>query len=122
MGDRGIAVLKFPPEYGADLAVYSHWAGSTLYERVAMIRDSEVYRDRAGDVNYAARIMVDQLTKSSRDDSTGYGVWPFAHGTDPLHDDGDVVVTIDLKADKIVPPRADAANVLISGDPEAYEG
>jgi hypothetical protein len=102
MGDRGIAILKFPDEYGADLAVYSHWTGSVLRDEVEAITATLAFRARLGDETYAARIVVDQLTKSGRDQETGFGVFPVRRGNDPSgFSDGDVEVTLDLTTGKV---------------------
>jgi len=102
MGDRGIAVLRFPDEYGADLAVYSHWTGSGLFAEVERIAGSPNFQARKGDETYAARIVVDQLTKLSRDEETGFGVYPVIQGRSAsLYSDGDVEVTLDLSTGKV---------------------
>ena len=97
MGDRGIAVLRFSDEYGADLAVYSHWTGSMLRGEVERIIKTPVFRARAGDESYAARILIDQLTKDARDQETGYGVFPFTRDRNPAGlSDGDVEVVVSM--------------------------
>jgi len=102
MGDRGIAVLRFPDEYGADLAVYSHWTGSDLKQEVERIARSTNFMRRRDDETYAARIVVDQLTKLSRDEETGFGVFPVLRGQDPeSYSDGAVEVTLDLSTGKV---------------------
>jgi hypothetical protein len=84
MGDRRIAILHFSEEYGADVAVYTHWSGYTLEDEVRAIAASPAFRSRVGDEVYAARIMIDQITKDARDEETGYGVFPLMRGSDPL--------------------------------------
>jgi len=102
MGDRGIAVLRFPKEYEADLAVYSHWTGSSLQTQVSDIANSPSFQSRLGDVSYAARIMVDQLTKDARDEETGYGVFPVVKRAVPTDfSDGKVEVAIDLTTGEV---------------------
>ena len=99
MGDRGIAVLKFSDQYGADLALYSHWTGSTLFDDVTDIVKSSEFQNRLamGDETYEARILIDQLTKDARDDETGYGLFPLVVGADASFlSDGQVEVVIDL--------------------------
>lgn len=83
MGDRRIVVLEFPEEFGADLALYTHWGGSQAEDAVETITASKEFRARAGDPTYQARIFVDQFTKDARDQETGYGVFPVLKGSDP---------------------------------------
>lgn len=102
MGDRGIAVLKFPDGYGADLAVYSHWTGSSLRSQVIDIAKSAHFQARLGDVSYAARIAIDQLTKDARDQETGYGVYPVPDECSAEQGaDGGVEVTLDLTTGEV---------------------
>lgn len=102
MGDRRIAVLVFPDEYGADLAVYTHGHGSELE---GMVDDAVLTaRTRLGDCSYAARIIIDQLTRSSRDSEYGFGVFPVLKGQDPERfaaGDGESTIYVDLTTGKI---------------------
>jgi hypothetical protein len=54
------------------LYVYTHWHGSEMPEmaRAAI----QAAKPRWGDEPYAARIIVDQLTKDCRDQETGFGL------------------------------------------------
>ena len=69
MGDRRTAEIRL--EKGS-LYVYSHWGGFEMREDAQdAIRAAE---GRWSDEPYAARIIVDQLTKHSRDQETGHGL------------------------------------------------
>ena len=55
------------------LALYSHWGETTWREDLA--NALEKARPRWNDDSYALRIIIDQLTKDSRDSETGYGIF-----------------------------------------------
>ena len=69
MGDRAIAEIKM--EDGS-LYVYTHWGGSALPD--AAKKAIMFAKSRWSDEPYAVRIIVDQLTKDSRDELTGSGL------------------------------------------------
>ena len=69
MGDRRMAELKL--EKGS-IFIYTHWGGFELPEDAAEAIKSA--HARWDDEPYAARIIVDQLTKGGRDGETGYGL------------------------------------------------
>lgn len=69
MGDRAMAEIKTSE---GSLYVYTHWHGSMLPQ---MMRDAvKAAAPRLGDESYWVRIVVDQLTKSGRDQETGFGL------------------------------------------------
>lgn len=69
MGDRRMAEIKMT---GGSLYVYTHWCG---WDFPQMVREAiEKAAPRLGDESYWVRIVVDQLTKSSRDEETGFGL------------------------------------------------
>jgi hypothetical protein len=55
------------------LVLYSHWGETTWREDLAKALDKA--RPRWTDDSYALRIVIDQLTKDSRDSETGYGIF-----------------------------------------------
>ena len=69
MGDRRIAEIRMAK---GSLCLYTHWGGHELPEMAAAA--IEKARPRWDDEPYAARILVDQLTKSARDQETGFGL------------------------------------------------
>lgn len=82
MGDRGnVYVTSTATEgYTADefqagargIYVYAHWYGSEL---PTMVRDAlKAGKGRWTDDSYLTRILIDQITKSGRDEETGFGV------------------------------------------------
>jgi hypothetical protein len=83
MGDRRLVLLRFPDKFSADLAVYTHWRGSEAADLVSDITNTDPFKERVGDITYAAKIFVDQFTKDARDQAIGYGVFPVMHGEDP---------------------------------------
>lgn len=55
------------------IVLYSHWGeGSWRTDLAAAL---EKARPRWQDDSYALRIIIDQLTKDSRDEETGYGIF-----------------------------------------------
>ena len=98
MGDRGIVVLEFNEAMGANIGIYTHWAGSDAFNRASSIAESKNFRSRLGDETYAARIFIDQFTKDERDAETGYGVFPLIQGADPsMFADGEVVAVVSMR-------------------------
>jgi hypothetical protein len=82
MGDRGNVYITntstegyTAPEFQAGargIYLYSHWDGRDL---PAMVRDALADgAGRWGDDEYLTRIIIDQVTRSGRDQETGYGV------------------------------------------------
>ena len=69
MGDRAMAEIRTKE---GSLFVYTHWGGHSLPEsaKEAVI----AAKPRLGDDPYAVRIIVDQLTKEGRDETTGFGL------------------------------------------------
>lgn len=95
MGDRAMAEIKTD---GGSLYVYTHWGGCDLpNEAKAAIQAA---RSRWGDNPYAARIIVDQLTKGGRDQETGYGLMVEPSAEDEYNNDKPSVI-IDLLAEEL---------------------
>ena len=73
--------------------VYSHWGGFEMPDdAVSAIKSAE---GRWDDEPYAARIIVDQLTKASRDSETGHGLMLGPDAEDSYNGDSASVI-IDL--------------------------
>lgn len=69
MGDRRMAEVKLAK---GSIYIYSHWGGYEMAtDAVEAIKSAQ---PRWADESYAARIIVDQLTKGSRDSETGHGL------------------------------------------------
>jgi hypothetical protein len=71
MGDR--ANIKINTcNNGTSIWLYTHWNGYELPEllKTALIKA----KNRWNDPSYGARILVDQITKSGRDEETGWGL------------------------------------------------
>ena len=69
MGDRRTAEIRM---FDGSLYVYTHWHGHKFHE---MAKDAiKVAEPRWNDHMYAARIIVDQLTRDARDLETGFGL------------------------------------------------
>jgi len=58
-----------------NIVLYSHWGEDTWQEDLAMAIEKASNRLKMGDAVYALRIMIDQLTKSGRDEETGFGIY-----------------------------------------------
>lgn len=90
MGDRAMAEIKTPD---GSLYVYTHWGGSSLPEEAK--KALEKAKPRWGDIGYATRIVVDQLTKEGRDEETGFGLMLKPSAEDEYNNDSPSVI-IDL--------------------------
>ena len=90
MGDRAMVEIK--TEDGS-LYVYSHWGGFEMPQlAIEAVLDA---KPRWDDDSYATRIIVDQLTKTSRDQETGAGLMLKPHHEDEYNHDSPSVI-IDL--------------------------
>jgi|SRR5215471_301115 len=74
MGDRAnVAIEQWRPD-GARIYIYTHWDGYDLPDMLADALNTKSARARWKDDSYLTRILIDQITKSGRDEETGYGV------------------------------------------------
>jgi hypothetical protein len=55
------------------ITLYSHWGETTW--RTDLAAALEAARPRWSDDSYSLRIIIDQLTKESRDEETGHGIF-----------------------------------------------
>jgi hypothetical protein len=78
-----------------NIVLYSHWGETSWREDLAIAIDKARPRIALGDIPYATRIIIDQLTKDGRDSETGYGI---SLATDEEIQDGffDFPVQIDM--------------------------
>jgi len=78
-----------------NIVLYSHWGETSWREDLAIAIDKAKSRIKLGDIPYATRIIIDQLTKDGRDSETGYGI---SLATDEEIQDGffDFPVQIDM--------------------------
>ena len=58
-----------------NIVLYSHWGATSWREDLAIALDKARPRLALGDVPYATRIIIDQLTKDGRDSETGHGIF-----------------------------------------------
>jgi len=58
-----------------NLVLYSHWGETSWREDLAKAINAAQNRLKMGDIPYATRIIIDQLTKDGRDSETGYGIY-----------------------------------------------
>jgi hypothetical protein len=77
MGSRGNVYVTDSSSEAYDngargLYIYSHWDGHELPAMVQLAL--EFGRERWSDDSYLMRILVDQITQSGRDQTTGYGL------------------------------------------------
>ena len=95
MGDRRMAEIR--TEHGS-IYLYTHWQGSVLPQlaKAAVERAAP----RLGDQPYWVRIVIDQITKSSRDAETGFGISLKADMEDSYNNDHPSVV-IDAATGKV---------------------
>ena len=94
MGDRRTAEIKTRK---GSLYVYTHWGGYEMPERAA--EALKAAQPRIGDESYALRIVVDQLTKDSRDQETGAGLMFHPEAEDEYGANPSII--IDLVANKV---------------------
>jgi len=58
-----------------NIVLYSHWGETSWREDLALALTAAKKRIDMGDVAYATRIIIDQLTKDGRDEETGFGIY-----------------------------------------------
>ena len=102
MGDRAMAEIKTPD---GSLYVYTHWSGYSLPEDA--VKALEFAKSRWGDIAYVTRIVVDQLTKESRDETTGYGLLLKPDAEDEYNNNSPSVI-IDLIENSVIVKRNSA--------------
>ena len=91
MGDRRMAEIRTD---GGSFYVYTHSDG---YEFAEVARRAlEAAAPRRGDLTYAARIVVDQLTAAGRDQELGYGLLLAPDAEDEYSGDNSPSIVIDL--------------------------
>ena len=79
MGARTNYTIITSDNPAQNINVYSHWDG---HEGVAIMQQAvakAMPRIGMGDIGYATRIIIDQLTKAGRDSETGYGIYISDH-------------------------------------------
>jgi hypothetical protein len=90
MGDRRMAEIKTAD---GSLYVYTHWGGGEMVD--VAINAILAAKGRWNDSSYATRIIVDQLTKPSRDSETGHGLMLGPNAEDE-YNGGSPSIIIDL--------------------------
>ena len=58
-----------------NLNVYAHWDGDSSVGILQHAVEKAMPRIKMGDISYATRIIVDNLTADGRDSETGYGIY-----------------------------------------------
>jgi hypothetical protein len=58
-----------------NIVLYSHWGEESRREDLANALVAAKKRIDMGDIPYATRIIIDQLTKYGRDEETGFGIY-----------------------------------------------
>lgn len=87
MGDRAMCEIKTSE---GSLFVYTHWCGSVLPEMAAAA--VKAAKGRLDGDPYGVRIIVDQLTKPGRDETTGFGIMLKPNCEDEYNDNKPSVV------------------------------
>lgn len=80
------------------MTLYSHWGGDTKSKDLSLALDKASSRLSMGDTSYALRIIIDQLTKDSRDSETGYGIFIGEEGGEEQYSP----VTVDLTNNTVI--------------------
>jgi hypothetical protein len=98
MGERTNYTIITTDNPEQNINVYAHWDG---HESVALMQSAlsaAMPRIKMGDISYAVRIIIDQLTKDGRDSETGYGIYV---GEEITHEESYEYKEIDLVNNKI---------------------
>jgi hypothetical protein len=75
MGARTNYTIITTDNPAQNINVYAHWDGEVGEDILFSAVKSARPRIDMGDTAYAARIIIDQLTKEGRDSETGYGIY-----------------------------------------------
>ena len=75
MGARTNYTIVTSSNPAQNINVYAHWDGSESVAIMQSALSAAMPRIKMGDVSYATRIIIDQLTKDGRDSETGYGIY-----------------------------------------------
>jgi len=74
-----------------NIVLYSHWGEDSWREDLALALTAAKKRIDMGDISYATRIIIDQLTKDGRDSETGFGIY--------LADEGEIYMDTNVEID-----------------------
>ena len=75
MGARTNYTIITTDNPAQNINVYAHWDGDESVAIMQSALSAAMPRIKMGDVSYATRIIIDQLTKDGRDSETGYGIY-----------------------------------------------
>ena len=74
MGSRTNWTIVTTDNPDQNIHVYSHWDGEDGENLLVNAVTVAMPRLNTGDISYATRIIIDQLTKDGRDEEVGYGI------------------------------------------------
>jgi len=75
MGARTNYTIVTTDNPAQNINVYAHWDGDDSVAIMQNAIKAAMPRITMGDISYAVRIIIDQLTKHGRDSETGYGIY-----------------------------------------------
>ena len=75
MGARTNYTIITTDNPAQNINVYAHWDGDDSVAIMQNAIKAAMPRIQMGDISYATRILIDQLTKHGRDSETGYGIY-----------------------------------------------
>lgn len=75
MGARTNYTIITTDNPAQNINVYSHWDGDESVAIMQSALSAAMPRIKMGDISYAVRIIIDNLTKQGRDSETGYGIY-----------------------------------------------
>ena len=75
MGARTNYTIVTTDNPAQNINVYAHWDGDDSVAIMQNAIKAAMPRIQMGDLFYATRILIDQLTKHGRDSETGYGLY-----------------------------------------------
>lgn len=98
MGSRTNYTIITTDNPAQNINVYAHWDGDESVAIMQSALSAAIPRMSIGDMSYAVRIIIDQLTKHGRDSETGYGIYI---GAEITHEESYEYKEIDLVNKKI---------------------
>ena len=75
MGARTNYTIITTDNPAQNINVYSHWEGEESVGILQHAVEKAMPRIKMGDISYATRIIIDNLTADGRDSETGYGIY-----------------------------------------------
>lgn len=75
MGARTNYTIVATDNPDQNINIYAHWDGDQSEYNLRHAVEKAMPRIKMGDISYATRIIIDNLTMDGRDSETGYGIY-----------------------------------------------